>query len=322
VKILVAGATGAIGRPLIAQLVAEGHDVVGLTRVESRAAELRARGAEAIVCDVLEQDAARNAVLAVKPDVVVDQLTSLPRDYNVRKMAKFYAANDRVRRIGTAALVEAAKEAGVRRYVVQSIAFLYAPDGGGAKSETARPWTDAPEPFAESVRVLVRNEQMVTEATEFAGLALRFGMLYGPGTYYASDGSIASQVRKRQFPVVGNGGGVTSYLHVSDAAAAIVRAIDHGAPGVYNIVDDDPTPVTEWLPIYARAIGAKPPRHVPPWMARILSNRFIVEVATRGCGATNAKAKTDLGWQPAIPSWRDGFASYLDTDPPPAPASS
>lgn len=316
-RVLVAGATGAIGRPLVPQLVAAGHEVTGLTRSEARAAELRGRGVEAKICDVLDVAAARAVVLEVKPDVIVDQLTSLSRDYNVRKLGEIYAPNNEVRRVGTKVLVDAAIEVGVKRYVVQSIAFLYKPDGAGLKSEADAPWLDAPVPFGEAVRVPVANERMVTEATEFKGLALRYGFLYGPGTYLASDGSFADQAHKRQLPIVGSGEGVTSYVHVYDAAAATVCAVERGAAGVYNIVDDDPTPMHEWLPIYAAAIGAKPPRRMPAWLVRVAANRFLAEAATEACGARNAKAKSSLGWEPAIRSWRDGFARYLDSDPVP-----
>ncbi|MFY9487476.1 MAG: NAD(P)-dependent oxidoreductase [Solirubrobacterales bacterium] len=314
-KILVAGATGAIGRPLVAQLVAAGHEVIGLTRNESRAADLREQGATPIICDVLDTAASRRVVLDVKPEVVIDQLTSLARKYDVRKLAEIYAPNNQVRRVGTRGLIDAAKEAGVRRYIVQSIAFLYRPGGTGPNVETDGAWVDAPGPFAEAVRIPVENERLVTEATEFEGLALRYGFLYGPGTYLASDGSFAEQVRKRQFPIVGRGTGVTSYVHVSDAAAATVSAVEHGAPGIYNIVDDDPTPMREWLPIYAEILGAKPPRRMPAWIAGLAADRAVAQAATGARGASNAKAKGELGWEPAVPSWRDGFEKYLDGDP-------
>lgn len=158
---------------------------------------------------------------------------------------------------------------------------------------------------------------MVTEAAEFDGLALRYGFLYGPGTYLASDGSFAKQARKRQFPIVGSGEGVTSYVHVFDAAAATVCAVGRGAAGVYNVVDDDPSPMREWLPIYAETIGAKPPRRVPAWLVRLATNRFLAQAATEACGASNAKVKSELGWKPAVSSWRDGFSRYLDSDPAP-----
>jgi len=315
VKVLVAGATGAIGRPLIGQLLAAGHEVVGLTRKPERADVLRAAGVEPVLCDVLDAQAARRAVIDVGPEAIVDQLTSLPREYDIRKLSKMYAANDRVRRLGTAALVDAAREAGVRRYVVQSIAFLYAPEGGWVKSEDARIWLDAPAPFDESIKVLDANERKVSESMAFEGLALRYGFFYGPGTYYASDGSIAAQVSKRRFPLVGSGDAMTSYVHVADAAAATVAALDRGAPGIYNVVDDDPAPLREWLPAFAEAIGAKRPLRVPAWVARLAAGRFASAMSGELRGASNAKAKAELGWQPALPSWREGFRTALDADP-------
>jgi 2-alkyl-3-oxoalkanoate reductase len=320
-KVLVAGATGAIGRPLVRQLLAAGHDVVGLTRRPERAEALRAAGADAVICDVLDAQAARQAVLDARPDAIVDQLTCLPREYDVRRLAKMYEANDRVRRLGTAALVDAAVEAGVRRYVVQSIAFLYAPEGDWVKSEDARIWLDAPPPFDESVKVLDANERKVTASRDFEGIALRYGFFYGPGTYYASDGSITEQVRKRRFPIVGRGDGMTSYVHVHDAAAATVAALDRCAPGIYNVVDDDPAPLREWLPVFAEAIGAKPPRRVPRWLARMAAGKVAAAIASDLRGVDNAKAKAELGWAPAIPSWREGFRTALDADPVSASAT-
>lgn len=314
-KVLVAGATGAIGRPLVPQLIAAGHEVIGLTRTEAGAGQLRERGAEAIICDVLDSVAVRDVVLKVKPEAIIDQLTSLSQDYNVRKLAEIYAPNNRVRRIGTKSLVNAAKEAGVRRFIVQSVAFLYRPDDAGLKSEGDAIWLDAPEPFGESVRILADNEKMVTEATEFAGLVLRYGFLYGPGTYLATDGSFARQARKRQLPIVGNGEGVTSYLHVYDAAAAAVCAVECGATGVFNVVDNEPSPMREWLPIYANAVGAKSPRRMPAWLVRLATNRFLAEAATGACGAINSEARDQLEWEPAVGSWREGFSKYLDEDP-------
>ncbi|MFY9265745.1 MAG: NAD(P)-dependent oxidoreductase [Solirubrobacterales bacterium] len=310
-----AGATGAVGRPLVSQLVATDFEVFGLTRSASRADALRAAGAEAVICDVLDGPALSDAVHAVKPDIIIDQLSSLSPDYNARKLAKIYAPNNRVRHVGTAALVAAAKEVGVRRYILQSIAFLYEPDGRGIKSEDDAPYIGAPAPFGEVVRIVVHNERLVTQAGEFDGLALRYGLFYGPGTWFASDGSIAKQTRQRQFPVGGGGEGVASFVHVHDAAAAAVRAASGGRPGIYNIVDDDPTPMREWLPKYAERIGAKPPRRVPAWLVRLAANDFLAKSATRACGADNARAKAELAWQPGIASWREGFERYLDQSP-------
>jgi nucleoside-diphosphate-sugar epimerase len=318
-RVLVAGAGGAIGRPLVPMLLAAGHEVAGTTRSEARAAALRDAGAEPIVCDLLEPGQARDAVGRARPDAIVDQLTSLPQDYDIRRK-DLYEANDRIRRDGTGALFEAARAAGVARYVVQSIAFVYAPEGGWVKGEDDRPWRDAPAPFKASLDVIFENERKVTEATELEGLALRYGFFYGPGTYYAHDGAIAEQVRKRRFPVVGRGDGVTSFVHLTDAATATLAALTRGAPGIYNVVDDEPAPLRDWLPAYAEAIGAKRPRRVPVWLARMLAGGFGSAMASELRGAANAKAKAELGWSPVLPSWRDGFRAHLD-DHPEVPAS-
>jgi len=310
-RVLVAGASGAIGRFLIPQLLEAGHEVVGLTRRQAKADALTALGARGVVVDALDREAVRRAVLDAAPEVVVDELTSLPQDYDLRD-PHLYDANDEIRSKGTPALHDAAREAGTRRYVVQSIAFLYAPEGDWVKTEDARTWLDAPAPFGRSVKVLDDNEQRIVGDPGVEGVALRYGFLYGPGTYYAPDGSIAQQVRKRRFPIVGKGEGRSSYVHLRDAASATVAALDRGR-GVYNIVDDEPALLRDWLPVYAQAIGAKKPRRVPAWLARMVAGGSVAAMATQLRGASNARAKADLGWQPTLPSWREGFATALDS---------
>jgi nucleoside-diphosphate-sugar epimerase len=312
-KVLVSGASGAIGRLLIPQLVEAGHDVVGMTRRRDRADALNELGARGVVVDALDREAVRRVVLDAAPEAVIDQLTSLPRDYDVRD-PHLYDANDEIRAKGTPALHDAAREAGTRRFVMQSVAFLYAPPGDRVKTEDARPWLDAPMPFQRSVRTLHDNEQRITGDPDVEGVALRYGFFYGPGTYYASDGSIAALVRKRRFPIIGKGDGMTSYIHLHDAATATVAALERGR-GIYNIVDDEPATAREWLPVYARAIGAKPPRRIPAWLARLVAGGSVVLLATELCAASNSKAKAELGWQPALPSWREGFATALDGAP-------
>ena len=313
-RVLVAGATGAIGRPLVPMLVKAGHEVVGFTRREEAAERLRAAGAEAVIVDALDAESLREAVLAARPDAVVDQLTSLPNDYDLRRK-DLYDENDRIRSRGTAALLAAAREAGARRYIVQSIAFLYAPEGDWIKDEEGRPWTDAPPPLQRSIEVLVNNEHAVTTCPDLEGLVLRYGFFYGPGTYYAPGESIAEQVRTRRFPIVGKGGGITSFLHVDDAAAATAAAVERGGAGIYNIVDDDPAPLRDWLPVYAEAIGARKPLRVPRWVARAAAGKFVPIAATEMRGASNHRARSELDWRPALPSWREGFASALDQHP-------
>ncbi len=313
-KVLVSGASGAIGRFLVPLLVDAGHEVVGLTRRQDRADALGELGARGVVVDALDREAVRRVVLDAAPEAVIDQLTSLPRDYDLRD-PHLYDANDEIRSKGTPALHDAAREAGVRRFVMQSVAFLYAPEGDWVKFEDAPMWLEAPMPFGRSVAVLHANEQRIISDPDVEGVVLRYGFLYGPGTYYAPDGSIAGQVRRRRFPIVGKGRGMTSYVHLHDAATATVAALEHGR-GIYNIVDDDPAPVREWLPVYAKAIGAKPPWRIPAWMARLAAGSMVARVATEVRGASNAKARAELGWQPALPSWREGFATALDGAPP------
>jgi nucleoside-diphosphate-sugar epimerase len=313
-KVLVAGASGAIGRSLIPQLVGAGHEVVGMTRHQDRADSLARLGARGVVVDALDRAAVRRVVLEAEPEAVIDELTSLPRDYDLRNK-HLYDANDEIRSKGTPALHAAAREAGARRFVMQSVAFLYAPQGGWVKTEDDPVWLDAPAPFGRGVNILHANEQRIAGEDNVAGVVLRYGFFYGPGTYYASDGSIAAMVRKRQFPIVGGGRGTTSFVHIHDAAAATVAALDHGH-GIYNVVDDDPAPLRDWLPLYASAIGAKAPRRAPAWIARLVAGRFASMAATQVRGASNAKAKAELGWSPVLPSWREGFRSALDDGPP------
>jgi len=305
-KVFVAGASGAIGRPLVRRLVAAGHEVTGTTRREERAAEIRAAGATAAVCDALDGDALAAAVRAAEPEAVVNQLTSLPQKYNPRR-ASFYAATDRVRREGGHNLVEAARAAGARRFLTQSIAFLYAPEGEWVKDEDARPFDDAPGHFRSAVEAMLGHEREVVECPDFEGLVLRYGQFYGSGTYYAADGHLGREVRRRRFPIVGPGTGTFSFLHVEDAAGATVAALDHGGPGVYNVADDEPAPLHQWLPVYAEALGAKPPRRVPVWLAKLVAGSSTAQMAVGLRGASNAKAKRELGWQPRYPSWREGF---------------
>ena len=309
-KVFVAGASGAIGRPLVRQLLAAGHEVTGTTRREERAAEIRAAGAKAAVVDALDGHALAEAVNQASPEVVVNQLTSLPERYDPRK-ASFYEATNRVRSEGGHNLLEAARAAGARRLLTQSIAFLYAPEGDWVKDEDARPFDDAPGHFGPAVEAMLGHEREVLEAPGLEGLVLRYGQLYGPGTYYAPNGHLGREVSRRRFPVVGPGTGTFSFLHVEDAAGATVAALERGAPGIYNVVDDEPAPLHEWLPAYAEALGAKPPRRVPVWLAKLLAGSSTAAMATQLRGASNAKAKRDLDWQPRYPSWRQGFREAL-----------
>jgi 2-alkyl-3-oxoalkanoate reductase len=310
VKVFVAGASGAIGRPLVRQLLAAGHEVTGTTRRHDRAEEIRVAGATAVVCDVFDRPALDAAVEAAAPDAVVNQLTSLPQDYNPRK-ATFYEATNRVRREGGRNLLEASGAAGVRRFLTQSIAFLYAPEGDWVKDEEARPFVEAPGHFGSAVKTMLEHEREVTESPDFAGLVLRYGQFYGPGTYFAPSGHLGREVRRRRFPIVGPGTGTFSFLHVEDAAAATLAALERGEAGVYNVVDDEPARLSEWLPVYADALGAKVPRRVPVWLAKLVAGGTVASSAIELRGASNAKAKRQLAWEPRYPSWRQGFREAL-----------
>lgn len=308
-RVFVAGASGVVGRPTVRQLVAAGHEVVGMTRREERAAEIRAAGGEAVVCDVFDAEALREAVVAARPEVVIHALTALPPKFDPK--TDYLAATNRVRSEGTRNLVAAARAAGARRVVAESVAFFYEPEGDWVKDEEASLFRDPPGRFAAGCEALVSLESQVLEAGEPEGVVLRFGWFYGPGTYYDRGGSVAEEVAKRRYPVIGSGEGRFSFIHIEDAAAAYVDALDHGSPGVYNVVDDEPAPLREWLPAYAEALGAKPPRRVPAWLARLVAGKDLVSTAVTMRGASNAKARRELGWQPAHPSWRQGFAASL-----------
>ncbi len=308
-KVFVAGASGVIGRPTVRQLVAAGHEVVGMTRREERAGEIREAGAEAVVCDVFDAEALREAVVAAQPEVVLHALTALPARFKPK--SDYLAATNEVRTEGTRNLVAAAKAAGARRIVAESVAFFYEPEGDWVKGEEAPLFRNPPGRFAAGCDALVSLESQVLEAGEPEGVVLRFGWFYGPGTYSDRGGSVAEEVAKRRYPVIGSGEGRFSFIHVEDAAAAYVAALDHGSPGIYNVADDEPAPIREWLPAYAEALGAKPPRRVPAWLARLIAGKDLASTAITMRGASNAKAKRELGWQPAHPSWKQGFAETL-----------
>ncbi len=306
-KVFVAGASGAIGRPLVRQLLAAGHEVTGMTRREENAEAIRAAGAAAVVCDVFDVATLGSAVREAAPEVVIHELTSLPHRLDPKAKDVLVPTN-RLRSEGTRNLIAAAKAAGARRLIAESVAFFYAPEGDWVKSEDAPAFADAPGPFGDAGRALVDLERQVTEAEGLEGIVLRYGWFYGSGTYYGRGGSATEDFGKRRMPVVGKGEGTFSFIHVEDAAGATVAAVERGAPGVYNAVDDEPAPMREWVPAFAAAVGAKKPRRVPVWLARLVAGAPAIEMATGQRGASNAKAKRELGWQPRYSSWRDGFA--------------
>lgn len=308
-RVFVAGATGVIGRPLVRRLVSAGHEVTGTTRSESGAAEIRAAGAEASICDALDPAAVDEAVGAARPDAIVCELTKLPEDYDLRTID--YGPTNRVRLEGGRNLIAAGRKAGTRRIVVQSIAFLYEPEGDWVKGEDAPTYRNPPRRFRAGLEATLAAERDALDAEGMEGLVLRYGQFYGPGTYFDHGGSIARQVRSRRFPQVGKGSGVFSFIHIDDAADATVAAVERGPSGIYNVVDDDPAPIHEWLPVYVDAIGAKRPLRVPVFLARLIGGRMAAEMSTSLRGASNEKAKRELGWSPAHPSWRQGFAESL-----------
>ena len=309
-RVFVAGATGAIGRPLIPKLVAAGYDVTGMTRSEERAEGLRRAGARAVVRDVFDVEGVRAAVREARAEAVVNQLTELPERLDFRDK-ELYSATNRLRTEGTTTLLDAAREAGARRFVSQSIAFAYAPVGDWVKSEDAPLMENLRGTFGDGVRAIAGMERQVVEAEGLDGLVLRYGFFYGPGTYYGEDGSTTSDVRRRRMPVVGRGSAMFSFVHLDDAADATVIAVERGASGVYNIVDDDPAPLREWLPVFAEAAGAKRPIRVPAWLAKLVAGEGVVAFGLTLRAASNAKAKSELGWRPAHPTWRRGFAETL-----------
>ena len=301
-RVFVAGATGAIGRALVPRLRAAGHEVTGMTRSRERADALRAAGADAVVADAFDAAAVSEAVAGARPEVVVNQLTDIPHALDPRRYAQQMRGLERIRTEGYRNLVDAARAAGARRLVAQSIAFVYAP-GAGPAAEDDPPWHGAPEPFATTLRATLAGERAVLES-RLEALVLRYGWFYGPGTSFAADGATVEMVRKRRYPVIGRGAGVWSFVHVDDAADATVAAVASDATGILNVVDDDPAPAREWLPALAEAVHARRPMRVPPFVARLAAGSFAVAFATAQRGASNARAKDALGWTPAHATWR------------------
>jgi nucleoside-diphosphate-sugar epimerase len=308
-RVFVAGASGAIGTRLVPQLVDRGHEVIGTSRSAGKAEHIRALGAEPVALDLLDHAAVRRAVLEAGPDAIVHQATALADLTFSRNFDRVFAGTNRLRTEGTDALVGAAREAGVGRFVAQSFASYRSARVGGPVKTEDDPLDPAPPAKArESFAAMRHLDEAVTKA---GGIALRYGIFYGA----ANDGLI-EPVRKRQYPIIGDGGGVASWIHLDDAAAATVLALEHDGPGIFNVVDDEPAPVREWLPVLAEALGAGPPRRFPRWLARLVAGDVAVVMGTEARGASNAKAKRELGWEPLYPSWRAGFrAAYASAAP-------
>jgi nucleoside-diphosphate-sugar epimerase len=307
---MVVGASGAIGTRLVPRLTGRGHEVIGTFRSPGGADRVRALGARPVALDLLDPGAVRQAVLEGRPEAIIHQATALAGRGFSRKLDRTFAETNRLRTEGTDALLAAAREAGTRRFIAQSFApYRYARQGGMVKTEDD-PLDPAPPAGAhETNAAMAYLDRAVTDA---GGIALRYGGFYG-----AAGDQLVRLVRKRQFPIIGDGAGVTSWIHLDDAAAATVLALEHGGAGIYNIVDDEPAPAREWLPVLAEMLGAKPPRHVPAWLVRLIAGQDAVMGATQSRGASNAKARRELGWTPRYPSWRQGFAAAYR---PPQPA--
>jgi nucleoside-diphosphate-sugar epimerase len=304
-RVFVAGATGVIGRRLLPALSAAGHESIAMTRSPEKAAALAAQGIETAVCDAYDAAGLTRAVADARADHIVHLLTDLPADINMRHFEREVQSTGRLRREGTRNLIAAARAAGVQRIIGESISFAYAPEGDRVKDEDA-PLATAALPFvAEPIAEL---ERQVLDA---GGIVLRYGQLYGPGTSFTRDGPWATNLRRRRLPIVGAGSGVFSFLHVDDAASATVAALEHSGPATYNAVDDDPAAIHDWVPVYARAVGAPAPWRVPAWVGRLAAGQIAVEMMNELRGASNTRIKRELGWQPEYPSWREGFRSGL-----------
>ena len=317
-KVFVAGATGAIGIQLVPQLAAAGHDVIAMTRSPAKTDALRVLGARPVVADALDPDAVARAVAETEPEAIIHQLTALKGDPGLRDMRspdRFGAMTNRLRTEGTDHLLAAGRAVGIRRFIAQSIVAIgtYARTGGPAKTEDDTPDLDLPAKGRSGADALRYLEDAVTGIDWAEGIVLRYGAFYGPGTGVSADPDalLTKAIRKRRLPIIGDGGGVWSYVHIEDAASATVAAVDNGRPGIYNVVDDEPAPVREWLPFLAEQLGAKRPMRVPRLVVRLLAGEAAVMQMTEVRGGSNAKAKRVLGWQPRWSSWRVGFAKGL-----------
>jgi len=311
-RVFVAGAAGVVGKPLVRQLVAAGHDVVGMTRSPEQGGTVRQAGAKPVFADGLDQAAVTAAVLEARPEIVVHEMTALKNMSSFRRFDDDFALTNRLRTEGLDHLIAAARAAGARRIIAQSYGnWNYERSGGPVKTEGDPLDPDPPPAMSRTLEAIRYLESTLLEARDIEGVALRYGNLYGPGTGFSENGALVALVRRRRLPIIGDGAGVWSFVHVDDAAGAVVAAITRGAPGIYNAADDEPAPVSVWLPELATVLGAKPPRRVPVWLGRIAAGEAAVSMFTRIRGASNERAKHELGLQLVYPSWRDGFRRGL-----------
>ena len=313
-KIIIAGATGALGRQLLPRLVERGHEVTGMTRSESKQQLVRDLGGRPVVADALDPESVAQAVAAAEPEAIVHQLTAIPHALDMRHFARDFAQTNRLRTEGTDHLLAAGRAVGARRFVAQSYApAIYARAGGPVKSEDDPLEESPPDQVRATVDAIRHVERAVTGASWTEGVALRYGAFYGPGTNFSlgPEGTFVEAIRKRQLPLVGKAGGVWSFIHIEDAAEATVSAIEGRGRGIYNVVDDEPAAVADWLPVAAQAVEAPAPRRVPRWLGRLFAGESATVMMTEARGASNAKAKRELAWTPRHASWREGFATGL-----------
>jgi nucleoside-diphosphate-sugar epimerase len=310
-RVFVAGGTGALGQYLLPQLLAAGHQVTAMTRSAGKVEAVRAAGVEPVVADALDRDSVVAAVRRAEPEVVIHQLTSLAQLKNFRQFDKEFALTNRLRTEAIDNLLAGAEQAGARRFIAQSFGnWNYERTGGRIKTEEDRLDPNPPANQRKSLAAIAYLEKQVA-AANLEGLALRYGDFYGPGSSMTATGDIAQLVRKRRFPIVGDGAGVWSFIHLEDAAAATVAAVERGSPGIYNISDDEPVEVGAWLPAFAATIGAPAPRHIPTWLGRAMAGEVVVSVMTQIRGTSNAKAKAAFDWKPRYATYREGFANSL-----------
>jgi nucleoside-diphosphate-sugar epimerase len=312
-RIFLAGATGALGRRLLPQLLAEGHEVVAMTRTAAKADGLRAAGALPVVADALDRDAVMGAVLGAEPEVIVHQMTALAGATDLKHFDRVFTTTNRLRTEGTRHLLDAARAAGARRLIAQSFTgWPFARVGGPVKDEHAPLDPEPPRSQRASLAAIRELEALVGEADDVEGVVLRYGGFYGPGTSLSTDGEMTQLVRRRLLPVVGNGDGRWSFTHVDDAAGGVLATLAPGGPtGVFAIVDDEPARTADWLPALAAALGAPAPRHVPAWLGRLAAGEAVVTMMTGSRGASNERARRVLGWAPRWPTWREGFQRGL-----------
>ena len=310
-KVFVAGATGAVGRPLVSALIAAGHSVVGLTRTAAKAESVTRMGATPVIADGLDAAAIKEAIDSSRPDVVIHEMTDLSGASDLRHFDRTFANSNQLRTRGTDILLAAAKENGVKRFIAQSYCgWNYARTGNPIKTETDALDPDPPVEFRAALRAIQYLERAVIAPSNPEGIVLRYGSFYGPDTGMLSR-VMVEPLRHRRVPLIGDGSGWWSFIHVDDAATATVKALECGKPGIYNIADDDPAQVREWLPALARMLGAKQPFRLPIWIARIVAGEHLVVMMTQARAGSNAKARTELGWAPAFPSWRQGFSEII-----------